>query len=56
MKTTLYWDDEKDYLWYKNELGVWRVGSKCKWSNSNYQHWRSIQFEKSLTVNNFKEK
>lgn len=56
MKTTLYWDVDREKIWYKNKYGIWRVGHKASWSDSCWQYWVLGNFDKSLTVNNFKEK
>lgn len=56
MKTTLYWDVDRQTVWYKNKDGIWRVGHKMCWTDSCEQYWVSSNFDKSLTVNNFKEK
>ncbi|QDU35653.1 hypothetical protein [Proteus phage vB_PmiP_RS10pmA] len=55
-QVTLYWDIDRRAVWYKNSLGIWRIGNKISWSDSLEQNWKPEQFQKSLTVNNFKEK
>lgn len=55
-QVTLYWDENRRAVWYKNSLGIWRIGNKINWSDSLEQNWVSSSFDKSLIVNNFKEK
>lgn len=54
-RVTSYWDADGRAAWYKNELGIWRTGG-LMWLDSVNQHWNPQNFQKSLTVNNFKEK
>lgn len=55
-QVTLYWDDGIKLVWYKNNLGVWRIHNSKGWVNAKHQDWTGDEFHKSLTVNNFKEK
>lgn len=58
MKTTLYWDDIAlfSHLIYYNNGYKWRVFNGTEWTDSLSDFWESKHFDKSLTVNNFKEK
>lgn len=55
-QVTLYWDIDRSAIWYKNSLGIWRIGNKISWSDSLEQNWKPEHFQKSLIVNNFKER
>lgn len=56
MKTTLYWDDNYKYVWYKTNGKGWRRFDGKKWKYSTFGHWTGEEFNRSLTVNNFQEK
>lgn len=56
MKTTLYWDDGFQLTYYTDGK-IWRCWTKdYGWRDSHSNRWNSEHFDKSLTVNNFKEK
>ena len=56
MKTTLYgFYGAKGQVWYFNGC-KWRYYSGKYWCDGVVQDWSHEEFDKSLTVNNFKEK
>lgn len=54
-QVTLYWDNGSNSVWYKNNQSVWRILNCNGWVNAKHQDWTGDEFQKSLTVNNFKE-
>lgn len=54
-RVTLYWDNGCFGLFYYNGE-KWRLRSFTGWRDCINQDWIPEYFDKSLTVNNFKEK
>lgn len=56
MKTTLYWDSNSTRQAWSFNGEKWRFYTGKYWRDTIVQDWSSEDFDKSLTVNNFKEK
>lgn len=54
-RVTLYWDDGSFCLYYYNGER-WRKRLRKVWKDCINQNWSPSDFNKSITVNNFKEK
>lgn len=55
-RVTLYWDNDGSFgLFYYNGKN-WRYRALSGWRNCINLDWMPDDFNKSLTVNNFKEK
>lgn len=56
-RVTLYWDDGSFGVFYYNGTRWrFRAHSRPEWRDCIVQDWSPSDFDKSLTVNNFKEK
>lgn len=56
-RVTLYWDDDGSLRLFYHNGNKWRFRSpKVKWRDAKLQDWSPDDFNRSLVVNNFKEK
>ena len=56
-RVTLYWDDDGSFRLFYHNGEKWRFKThRTNWRDAKLQDWSPDDFDKSLTVNNFKEK